>query len=75
MLFLDDIITIENFDHILLHKKPYGYIFTYNISKKTFIGSKLLRIRFDKADGFIGVYDGTRYLIIFDPEKRWCRLQ
>ena len=75
MLFLDDIITIENFDHILLHKKPYGYIFTYNISKKAFIGSKLLRIRFDKTDGFIGVYDGTRYLIIFDPEKRWCRLQ
>ena len=70
MLFLDDIITIENFDHILLHKKPYGYIFTYNISKKTFIGSILLRIRFDKTDGFIGVYDGTRYLIIFDPEKR-----
>ena len=61
MLFLDDIITIENF---------VKYIFTYNISKKTFIGSKLLRIRFDKTDGFIGVYDGTRYLIIFDPEKR-----
>ena len=61
MLFLDDIITIENF---------VKYIFTYNISKKTFIGSKLLRIRFDKTDGFIGVYDGTRCLIIFDPEKR-----
>ena len=67
---MDDIITIENFDNILLHKKSYGYIFTYNISKKAVIGSKLLRIRFDRIDGFIGVYDGTRYLIFFDPEKR-----
>ena len=31
--------------------------------------AKLLRIRFDKIDGFIGVYDGTRYLVLFGSEK------
>ena len=35
------------------------------------IGAKPLRIciRFDKVDGFIKVYDGTRYLVLFGPEK------
>ena len=41
----------------------------YDISYKTLIGSKLLRIRFDKRDGFIRVNDGTRYLTLFDSEK------
>ena len=31
--------------------------------------SKPYRIRFDKIDGFLGVYDGTRYLALFSPEK------
>ena len=30
---------------------------------------KPLRIRFDKIDRFIRVYDGTRYLVLFGPEK------
>ena len=33
------------------------------------IGSKPLSIRFDKVDGFIWVYDRTRYLVLFWPEK------
>ena len=33
------------------------------------IGSKPLSIRFDKVDGFIWVYDRTRYLVLFGPEK------
>ena len=41
----------------------------YNILYKTLIGEKLLRIRLDKVDGFIKVYDGTRYLVLFGPEK------
>ena len=41
----------------------------YDISYKTLIGSKPLRIRFDKIDGFIRIYDGTRYLTLFDSEK------
>ena len=28
-----------------------------------------MRIRFDKIDGFIRIYDGTRYLKLFDSEK------
>ena len=33
------------------------------------VGEKLLRIRFDKVDGFIKVYDGNRSLVLFSPEK------
>ena len=39
------------------------------ISYKTLIGSKPLRIRFDKIDRFIRVYDETRYLVLFGAEK------
>ena len=28
-----------------------------------------MRIRFDKIDGFIGVYDGAKYLVLFGNEK------
>ena len=31
--------------------------------------AKHLRIRFDKIDGFIRVYDGTRYLVLLGNEK------
>ena len=40
-----------------------------DISYKTFIGAKSLRNSFDKIDGFIRVYDGTRYLVLFGPEN------
>ena len=33
------------------------------------IGAKPLRIRFDKADGFIRVYDGTKHVVLLKPEK------
>ena len=36
----------------------------YDISYKTLIGPKPLLIRFDKIDGFIRIYDGTRYLTL-----------
>ena len=41
----------------------------YDISYKTLTGPKPLRIRFDKIDGFISIYDGTRYLTLFGSEK------
>ena len=41
----------------------------YNISYKTLIGAKPMRIKFDKVDGFIRVYDGIRRLVLFGPEK------
>ena len=44
-------------------------ILVYNISCKTLIDAKLLRIRFNKVDRFIKIYDGNRYLILFGSEK------
>ena len=32
-------------------------------------GAKPLCIRFSKVDGFVRVYDGTRYVVLFGPEK------
>ena len=37
----------------------------YDISCKSLIGWKPLRIRFDKVVGLIRVYDATRYLVLF----------
>ena len=53
-----------NFNNILLDKKSYKTyknILIYDISYKTFMGSKPLRIRFDEIDEFIKIYDGIRY--------------
>ena len=33
------------------------------------IVAKLLRIRFDKIDRFLRVFDGTRYLVLFGTDK------
>ena len=58
-----------HFDNILMDDKPYENILVYQIPYKTLIVAKPLRIMFDKAVGFIRVYDGTRYLVLFGPEK------
>ena len=34
-----------------------------------FISKKHLRIMFNNVDEFIRVYDGTKYLVLFAPEK------
>ena len=34
-----------------------------------FISKKYLRIMFDNVYEFIRVYDGTKYLVLFAPEK------
>ena len=61
--YFDGIINFEDFDlnNILIDEKSYKNILIYNISDKTLLGAKSFRIRFDKIDGFIRVYDGTRY--------------
>ena len=41
----------------------------YDISCKPLIGTKYLRISFDKIDGCCRVYDATRYLVLFALEK------
>ena len=47
----------------------YSNILVYGFLYKTLIGSKPLRIRFDKIDGCTRDYDGNRYLALFGPEK------
>ena len=49
--------------------KSYQNILIHEIWYKNLIAAKPLRLRFDKVDGFIRVYDGTRYLVLFGPEK------
>ena len=41
----------------------------YDISYKTLVEAKSLHIRFEEIDGVIRIYDGTRYLTLFDSEK------
>ena len=69
--YFHDIIEIEDFDfdNNLTDGKSYENVLVYNISYKTLIDAKSLRIRFDKIDGFFRVYDGTRYLVLFGTKK------
>ena len=59
--YFDDIIKLEDFDldNILIDEKCHDKILIYGISYKTLIGPKPLRIRSDKIDGFIRIYDAT----------------
>ena len=54
---------------ILIGRKSHENILVCDISWKTLIGAKLLRIRNDKVDGFIRVYDGTIFSVLFGGEK------
>ena len=66
--YLDDIIKFD-IDDNLIDEKSHENILIYDISYKTLIGSKLLRIKFDKIDEFIRISDGTRYLRLFSSEN------
>ena len=59
-----EIIKIEGFDKLLVDEKSYKHILVYNISLKILIGAKPMRIRLDKRNEFIRVYDGNRYLVL-----------
>ena len=43
-------------------------ILIYNISYQNVIGAKPFHIRLVKVNGFVRVYDETRYLVLFGPE-------
>ena len=62
--YFDDIIILEDFDldNILIDKKSHESFLICDISYETLSSSKPLHIRFDKIDGIIRIYDGTRYL-------------
>ena len=53
--YFDDIINLEDFnlDNILIDETSHKNILIYGISCKALIGSKPLRIRFDKIDGIV----------------------
>ena len=49
-----------NLDNILINENSNENILFYNISYKNLISTKPLRIRFDKIDEYIRVYDGIK---------------
>ena len=69
--YFDDIIKINDFDldKIFIDERWYENILVYNNSYKSLIDSMPLRITFDKVDGFIRVYDGTEYIVLFASEN------
>ena len=68
--YFDDIGKIKDFDFdILLHKKSYQKYFGLWRFMQVFDWCKTLHIGFDKVNGFIRLYDGNRYLVLFSPEK------
>ena len=71
--YIDDIIEFEDFDfdNSLIVEKSHKNILIYNMAYKTLIGAKLSHIRFNinKIGGFIRVFDGSRYLVLFGPEQ------
>ena len=68
--YFDYIMKNKHFDisNILIDKKSYKNILVHDISYKTLISIRTFRIKFYKIVGFISV-DGTRYLVLFVPEK------
>ena len=67
--YFDDIIKQEDFDfdNILIDEKSHENILIYDISHKTSISPKTLRIRFDKIDDlleFMMQLDIQYYLIL-----------
>ena len=69
--YFDDIIKLKDFhlDSILINKNSNENTLIYDTSFKTLIGSKSLQIRFDKIDGIIRIFDGTRYLTLFGTKN------
>ena len=52
-----------DFHEILLKEKSNGNISTYNHAKLLWVQDHC--VRFDKIDGYIQIYDGTIYLVLF----------
>ena len=50
-------------------EKSYEKILIHDASNKNLIDAKPLSIMFNKVDGLLRDYDGTKYLVLFDPKK------
>ena len=67
--YFDDIIKDKNYDFsdIFLDEKLYENLSICDISYKSSMSPKQLRIRIDKIDGFIMILDGKiKHLVLFD---------
>ena len=51
----------------MIDQKSYEKILFYNFLYKSLV--EPLRIRFNKIDRFITVYDGTRYSVLYESEN------
>ena len=67
--YVDDIIKIECFDFDNIGRKLTHKILVRDNSYKVLIVAKPLRIKIDKVDRFIIVFDETRNLVLFRSEK------
>ena len=57
--------------HILLNEKSYKNLLISDVVYKTLYDSKPLHIIFDKVDGYIRKYDGTKYLALFHSDENY----
>ena len=67
--YYSDNIYVLLFVNFLLDEESNENILDYDISYQTLIDAKPLRIKFNKVDGFIRVYDWNRCLVLFGYEK------
>ena len=58
--YFDDLMKLGDFDfdNILWDEKSYEHILIYDVSQKHWLVQNHMRIRFDKVDVFIRMYDG-----------------
>ena len=70
MLYFNDIMRVGsiNFYDFLLTEKLHKNTLIYDISYKSFMVAKPLHVWLKKIDGFVKIYDGTRYFVLFGPE-------
>ena len=70
-----DINNINDLDlDVLLNEKSCKIFLIYNVAYKTRYGVKLLYIIFEKADGYIRKFDGTKYLALFHSNEKYERI-
>ena len=65
MLITNTLLILHN--TLKFYQNSNENILIYNIPYKIILGARPLCIRFDKIDGFIKIYNGTRYLVLFAP--------
>ena len=75
-ILLLHLINIKNFslDNILIDEDLYENIFIYSTTYIMWYGAQPLRIIFDKINGYIRNYYGTKYLVIFRSGKKADRI-